>query len=433
AFAEWYYGPQERRLFAYQFSAKEQLGFFQDIKANISYQDIAESRITRRFQSNNKDYRWENVDVFGLSLDLKHSSEKHELQVGAESYTNFVRSTAERRNIVSGALSRITTRYADGPTTQASQALYAQHTYKINSRWTLNEGLRLNAVQLNAVFVDTALTRFPFTRANQNNLALTGNLGLVYVANETTRTALVLSSGFRAPNVDDLSKVFDTRVGAVVVPNTNLKPEYTYNAEWNLNHYGKRFQYGGALFTTLFNNALVVDKFQFNGQDSIVFNGIKSGVFAVQNKARAFVWGFNAHAGWTIVPGTSLEGVVTYTHGRYTDQNGAKIPLDHVPPVYGRVGIKHVAKIWNAECYALFNGWKRIGDYNPNGEDNQQYATPDGMPAWTTFNIRAAANLGKTLTLQVLLDNLTDLNYRYFASGFSAPGRNVSLSLRWRW
>ncbi len=429
-FAEWYYGPQVRNMAAYHFTAKEQIGFFKDIKLTASYQDVAESRIQRRFQSANKDYRWERVNVFGINFDAKHYSGKNELHIGLESYTNFVRSTAERVNIVSGAKSRITTRYADGPTTMSSHALYAQHTYKINDQWTFNDGLRFSLVKLDARFVDTALTRFPFTKATQNNKAITGNLGLVYASPKNLRMAFLLSSGFRSPNVDDLSKVFDSRTGIVVVPNIDVKPEFTYNAEFNLNKYGKKFSYGAAVFYTLFNNALVLDQFKFNGQDSILFSGVKSGVFAMQNKASAYLYGFSVNAAYTLIKGTTIDGVVTYSKGTYTDQNSKTVPLDHIPPVYGRFAFKHVATLWNAEFFALFNGWKRIADYNPNGEDNQQYATADGMPAWTTLNLRVGANFGKHIAAQLLLENITDLNYRYFASGISAPGRNISITLR---
>ncbi len=429
-FAEWYYGPQIRNLVAYHFTAKEQNGFFQDLKFTASYQDVEESRIQRRFQNVNKDFKWERVNVFGLNFDAKHYSGKNELHVGVESYINYVRSTAERVNIATGAKSRITTRYADGPTTLSTHALYAQHTYKFNDNWTLSDGLRFNLVKMDARFVDTALTRFPFTRATQNNTAVTGNLGLIYASPRNLRLAFLLSSGFRSPNVDDLSKVFDSRTGVVVVPNLDVKPEYTYNAEINLNKYGKKFSYGASLFYTLFSNALVLDKFQFNGQDSMFFSGVKSGVFAMQNKAKANVYGFSVNAAYTLAKGTSLDGVVTYSKGTYSDQNGISIPLDHIPPVYGRFALKHLASSWNAEFYVLFNGWKRMADYNPNGEDNQQYATPDGMPSWTTLNLRLGTNLGKNLAAQILLENLADKNYRYFASGISAPGRNISLTLR---
>ena len=55
-FAEWYYGPQKRNLAAYHFNATKLNGFFQEIKVVASYQDIAESRITRKFKNDNKQH-----------------------------------------------------------------------------------------------------------------------------------------------------------------------------------------------------------------------------------------------------------------------------------------------------------------------------------------------------------------------------------------
>ena len=81
----------------------------------------------------------------------------------------------------------------------------------------------------------------------------------------------------------------------------------------------------------------------------------------------------------------------------------------------------------------MFNGWKHIEDYNPDGEHNGQYATPDGMPSWYTLNLRAAYPVTKVLTIQAGIENMFDRNYRYFASGLSAPGRNYIISLRATW
>jgi hemoglobin/transferrin/lactoferrin receptor protein len=71
-----------------------------------------------------------------------------------------------------------------------------------------------------------------------------------------------------------------------------------------------------------------------------------------------------------------------------------------------------------------------MADYNPNGEDNQQYATPEGMPSWFTLNAKFELNMGKQWQTQISLENIFDRNYRYFASGISAPGRNLSIALR---
>lgn len=428
-FAEWYYGPQIRNLIAYHFNTEKLNGFFQQVKANVSFQDLEESRITRRFKNNNKDYRWERVNIIGATIDVKHYSEKNELQVGVESYTNYVKSTAERRNIVTNAVSRIVTRYSDGPTKMGYNALYAQHTYKINRQFTLNEGVRLNLVQLNAVFADTAIMNFPFKQATQQNIALTGNLGLVYNNEKNTRIAFLVSSGFRSPNVDDLTKVFDTRTNYVVVPNPNLKPEYTYNAEFNFNKYGKKLSYGGSVFYTWFNNALVVDKFNFNGKDSIIYQNVNSAVYAPQNKATAYLYGFSVNAAYNILSNTTVNGTFTYTYGRFRDK-GVVVPLDHIPPTFGKIALQQKLKNFTGEFFCLFNGWKRLKDYSESGEDNLRYATPNGMPAWYTLNLQTLYHFNKYLSLQLAVENILDRNYRYFASGISAPGRNFVITLR---
>ncbi len=429
-YAEWYYGPQFRSMASYHFNATKQVGFFQDIQVVANVQQVEESRMSRKFQNNNKDFRWEKVHVFGVTADAKHSYGKNELHLGAESYINFVQSTAERKNIATGAASRITTRYADGPTNMSYHALYAQHTYKINDNWTINDGLRLNLVRMDARFVDTSLTKFPFTRATQSHSAVTGNFGIVYASSSNLKLSLELNSGFRSPNVDDLAKVFDSRTGMVVVPNIELKPEYTYNTSFNLQQFGDGLNYGLSVFYTLFKNALVLDKSTFNGQDSILYSGVKSAVYAMQNKAKAQLFGFSMNASYFFTKNMQLEGVVTYTKGKFTDPLNGNIPLDHVPPVYGKVSFKQSAGKWKTELYTLFNGWKKLADYNPNGEDNLQYATVDGMPSWITFNTRLGFQFNEKLSTQVLLENIFDKNYRYFASGVSAPGRNCSITLR---
>jgi hemoglobin/transferrin/lactoferrin receptor protein len=82
----------------------------------------------------------------------------------------------------------------------------------------------------------------------------------------------------------------------------------------------------------------------------------------------------------------------------------------------------------------LYNGWKQLKDYYLKGEDNEQYATPKGMPAWYTLNVRFSYTYPikqqYSMQVQAGCENILDRNYRTFASGISAPGRNIYLSAR---
>ncbi len=428
-YSEWYYGPQVRNMVGYKYSASALKGYFQVLTVNTNYQHLEESRISRKFKSNNKDFRIENVDIFGLNADLLHKQKSGYLHFGLESYNDIVKSTANRNNISTNTNSAITTRYSDGPTNMNYQAIYLQQTEFLDAHWVLNDGIRLNMVQLNAQFKDTSLMHFPFTEAKQSNAAFTGNLGLAYNGEDGYRLTFGLSSGFRAPNIDDLTKVFDTKTGYVVVPNKDLKPEYTYNAEVSLSKSSTAFSWGASLFYTWFKNALVADKFTWNGQSKINYQGVLSDVYATQNKAKAIVYGFNVNGRIRIMDNTDIAGTYTYTKGTYND-GSKEMPLDHIPPSYGRIGIKHGNEKWNAELFSVFNGWKRIADYNLNGEDNEIYATKDGMPSWMTLNFASYYNPRKNISVGFQIENITDLNYRYFASGISAVGRNYILSCR---
>jgi hemoglobin/transferrin/lactoferrin receptor protein len=422
-------------MIGYKLTKSNLNGYFQKLTTNVNYQHLEESRMTRRFKSNNKDYRFEAVDMVGLNLDLLHQGKSSALNIGLESYYNNVGSTAYRNNITTNARSAIATRYSDGPTNMANYALYAQHTQFLKGNWVLNTGLRLNNVHLNANFKDTALMHFPFTDANQNNTAITGNLGMAYNGADGLRVSFGASSGFRAPNVDDLTKVFDTRTGYVVVPNKDLKPEYTYNTELNVSKTTSTYSIGASLFYTWFRNALVVDNFKWNNASSILYQGIMSDVYATQNKAKAVVYGLNVNGSANLTPNTILAATYTYTKGNYADRKldglNTALPLDHIPPDYGRVGLKQDVKKFSAELFTVFNGWKRIADYNLNGEDNEIYATKDGMPAWQIWNINTSYQPNKKLNLSFQIENMADLNYRYFASGISALGRNYIVSCRY--
>jgi len=167
------------------------------------------------------------------------------------------------------------------------------------------------------------------------------------------------------------------------------------------------------LFYTWFKNALVVDKFKWNNASAILYQGVLSDVYASQNKAKAVVYGFNINGSLNFTPNTTLAATYTYTKGTY--QNGTiEMPLDHIPPTYGRVGLKHDVKKFSAELFIVFNGWKHIKDYSSSGEDNQIYATKDGMPAWQIWNINTNYQLTKKLNFSFQIENIRRLKLSLF-------------------
>jgi hemoglobin/transferrin/lactoferrin receptor protein len=233
--------------------------------------------------------------------------------------------------------------------------------------------------------------------------------------------------------VDDAVKVFESSTAAkrVIVPNADIKPEYTYNFDLGITQtIPDKLMFEVTGFYTFFRNAIASAPFKLNGQDSIMYSGVKSAVYASQNVNKAFIYGINARLKIELSKKLSWDNTISQTYGRIKNPDGTKKPLDHVPPVFGKTSLTYSDKKISTEVYCMFNGWKKIKDYNPDGEDNGQYATPDGMPSWLTINWRGSYSFNKNFTLQAGVENITNRNYRYFASGFSAPGRNFILALR---
>jgi hemoglobin/transferrin/lactoferrin receptor protein len=429
-YAEWYYGPQLRSLAAYDLNINSTNGFFNDYHAGISYQHIEESRHQRRFGRSGLQSRTEKVDVIGFSADARKQTERNDLRIGIDGQFNKLKSTAEERDIETNEISALDTRYPDGDNTINHFGLYASDTWRIDDAWILNAGMRLEYITLHSTFVSTEFFDFPFDAVDQNHFPLSGSLGIIWNGADQWRISLLGSTGFRAPDVDDLAKVFESGPGMVIVPNPDLQPEKTYNADLNVTKtFSDKVKVEAVGFYTLFRDAIVTDAFTFNGVDSIEYNGEKSAVFASQNKGKAFLYGANANVFIDFNDFLSLTSTITYTYGRIVNDTG-NAPLDHIPPVLGKTSFIYHQKGFRGELFAAYNGWKHIDDYYLNGEDNEQYATPEGMPSWWTLNLRAQYQLNEHLLIQAACENIFDANYRVFASGISAPGRNFIVTLR---
>lgn len=434
-YAEWYYGPQTRTLASVKSEWLNKTRLYDYATVIASFQNISEDRVSRSFGKSKKKHQEETVNIFAFNADLmKDIFKNSELRYGIEGNINLVDSKAYNENITDGSItSDVATRYPDGGNRMTTLAAYASNSWEISKSVIFSQGIRLSNVSLLAKYTPEMLeiTQFPYIDdMTQNNTAFNGSLGLVLMPEKGWRITTNLSSGFRAPNIDDMSKLNDSNSTdqLLIVPNPDLKPEYSYNAEMTIEKtFNKKIQIGVTGFYTLLKNAFVARPFLYNGMDSVVFGGTLSAVQALQNTETATISGVEASFDASLTDFLSFSSYLTYTYGHVKDDN---VPLDHIPPVFGLTAVKLDLTRFTAEFYARYNGWKRIEDYSPSGEDNETYATEDGMPSWVTLNLKAAYQVNRYLNVQAGLENILDSHYRVFASGISSPGRNFIITLR---
>lgn len=431
-FAEWYYGPQKMVLTAYDFQFSKSTKISDFVRVIANYQNIEESRHSRRFGNNNRKSQIEKVNVYGLNIDAIKKWAKHHLQYGLDVQYNTVQSTAKTTNIVTNSVSPSDTRYPDGGNQMMWGAFYLSHKWFIqNQNLILVDGIRLGIANLYSKFNDTTFFKFPFKEAKQNNFTYSGNIGIINNINDKWKLSFLVSSGFRVPNMDDLGKIFDSQPGAVIVPNPDIQPEKTINEDISVQHFiNKNSYFSTTLFYTQLFNAIVTDKFKYNGQDSILYNGVMSQVLANQNKRQAYIYGVSTELHLQPNQQMIFDFSLNYTYGRIKTDS-SDYPLDHIPPLFGKISFKyHPNSKLGLNIFTVFNGAKKLQDYNLFGEDNLQYAPPTGMPAWLTLNFRLNWNVYKFIYLTAGMDNIFDTQYRVFSSGINAPGRNIFASIK---
>ena len=433
--AEWYYGPQDWMMHSLSATNYSPNSIYDLSRIVAAYQFFGESRHDRNLNAINRTNRVEKVYAYSINIDLlKDLNNNSNLYYGAEIVLNKVGSTGTTENILTGVTLPDASRYPDGSTWN-SYGAYITYKNQLSPQYILQTGVRYNYVTLDAEF-DTTYYPFPFTTAQMRAGALTGNAGLVWHPQSDWQININLSTGFRAPNVDDLGKVFDSEPGSVVVPNPDIKPEYAYNAELGLMKvFGTAAEFDVAGYYTYLDNALVRRDFTLNGLDSIIYDGTSSQVQAIQNAAYAYIWGVEAELDINFTDYFTFSSQISYQLGKEEDDAGNVTPLRHAAPWFGKSELSFRKDRTTVVFYSIYNGEIGYDDLSPSEyEKDYLYARDaDGniySPSWYTFNLKLSYRVLDNIEVYLGVENLTDQRYRPYSSGITAAGRNFIGSLR---
>src|SRR5690606_16418472 len=271
-YAEWDYGPQIWMMNNLGLFYKESTTIFDQMNVRLAHQWFEESRIDRGFNKHDKSITEEEVNAYSVNIDfIKTTSGKNTLFYGIEYVLNDVKSVGTITDITTGITETGPARYPKSR--WQSIAAYITAEFKMTDKFTLSAGARYNQILLDSEF-DTTFYPFPFTETKLRNDAFTGSLGGVYRPSGSWVFSTNIGTAFRAPNVDDVGKVFDSEPGKVVVPNPDLKPEYAYNADFGIAKvFSDIVKIDVTAYYTHLKNSMLRRDYRLNGQDSIMYLG----------------------------------------------------------------------------------------------------------------------------------------------------------------
>lgn len=436
--AEWNYGPQQWFMGNFQLTKlSSNSNLYDKIQTTLAYQNFKESREDRDYQSAIREVRSESVDAISFNLDLeKGLNKKISVFYGIEYLHNTVGSKGHEENIETNENAPNVTRYPDGSTWQ-SMAAYASLKHKPNAKFVFQTGLRFNQVIAKADFTENnVFLNLPFDDVEINTGALTGTAGITWSPSDMIQWKLNASTAFRAPNIDDIGKVFDSEPGAVVVPNKDLKAEYAYSGELGLKlNFENKVVLDLATYYTFLDNALIRRNYQINGETEIMYDGELSNVQAIQNASKAWIYGFEVGLEINFSEQLKLKSQYNVIGGT-EDNDGVEEPVRHVAPNFGRTHFIWKKNKLQLDAFVVYNNELSNNQLaaSESAKDYIYALDADGnpyAPAWHTLNFRSQYQYNDKLTITASLENITDQRYRPYSSGISAAGRNLILALKY--
>ncbi|MFK7807215.1 MAG: TonB-dependent receptor [Saprospiraceae bacterium] len=475
--AEWYYGPQKRLMTSLKMKAFAPKLLYSKATVIGAFQLIEEDRLSRKFRKDRRTFNLEDVLVYSLTADFDKELDKNgknTISYGLDGNYNQVFSEAGDLNVETGEVRRQTfTRYPSDYSTMLSYAGYINYRWKgLDSMIVFNIGARYSLTDLFAKYKesDRELIDWPaeYTSSgvSSSNSALTYGAGLTFMTPDNWQVQLLASTAFRSPNIDDFAKL-RVKDGNVVLPNTDLKPEFSKSLEATL---GKTIgspnstslQLSATGYYTLVEDVIVRQAGVTPTQETIMWIPSEEEFFDVQqnfNADNGFIYGGSGNVLLKLGKKWRLSSSLSYTKGRVQFENGVidtLVPMAHIPPIYGQTSLGYEGKKFRFEAVAKYNAAKSIDEYSVNkisknsetGEmEIDRSGTPDnpelgiaytvnntpvyeGTYAWTTYNLYASYDFSQKFSIDLAVENVMDIHYRHFASGVSAPGRNFIFTLR---
>jgi hemoglobin/transferrin/lactoferrin receptor protein len=442
-YGRWDYAPQNRNYLSY---IAKRGSLDHNTRLTLAQQRTEVARITRNFGAVMERIQRDAVRMRTVNLDRHDQlSASFTLNSGVEMVWNAVKSVGINKNISTLAETATKARYSDSGATTQMHSVFAQGIYKMAKTGTVIQGgVRVSKYSLEALFSTANPWKLPYQSISFATTTPSYDLGLTQQLKKGLLLKASVNQAYRNPNVDDMTKVFDSKPGAkLLVPSADLKAERSTTVDLGvLWRKDRSFAIEAGVFSSAVKNLLLDQPGTLNGEDSLMYDGRLTPVYQLQNVALGEISGMYLNAKVRLVKDLWFSGSLTQTKGIYRlDDAAAEQPLDHIPPVYGQASLRWNGKGWFAEAQCLFNGMKKAEDYSSSGEDNQEIqpigladingdGKADGFnPAWQCWNIRGGYQHRSGLTATLAIENVLDLHYRYFASGMSAAGRSVNVSL----
>jgi hemoglobin/transferrin/lactoferrin receptor protein len=370
---------------------------------SIDKQSVRNLRFGRFFSDN---FTQSLIDSLGANAQARAALGRHSLTFGLDWYrddlddTTVAESIFGSSNDVAVPLSR-----------QSGLGAYLQDEFPLGSSVFAVVGVRGDSFIFES-FDDPEYKGEPF---DESTSAMSGNLGVRWEVTNHVQLTGTIGRGFRAPNIQERSFYGLVSTGdTFFVQNPDLDPEISLNYEAGFKVRYPRYSGGLSVY---YNDLTDFIGFEFTGTDPET--GLALGRLA--NIAAATIYGAEFQLETFLGEAWTVFTTLAYSRGEDDTLNQ---PLDFIPPPKAIVGARYQVPRWWVE------GSIRIVDNQDRVPTLPEPGTPS--PGFTTYDLRGGFDLGVGFTVQAAVENLSDKAYAEPFNIRLEPGRNVRVSVGYK-
>nr|MBA2760678.1 TonB-dependent receptor [Segetibacter sp.] len=403
------FDPQQRMLTYAKLNKETGNDLFKEIELIASWQQNIEGRNSIKNGSNTLRKERDEINTVGFTADVaSHLSEVWSANSGIEVYTDNVNSMREDINIGNGTKVSLRGLYPDA-SRYTNSSVYSLHHFKLN-KWTIEGGLRFNTFSIR--ITDTTLGTVKITPSS-----FVYNTALMYNLSNQHHFYATVSSGYRAPNIDDMGTlgIVDFRYE---IPTASLKPEKSINAELGYKLRTKKWSGTASAYYMHLND--LIARLKVDGQ---IIGGYQ--VYAKENVEEAYIKGFEAEAHYEMTSTLQFAGNVSYTYGQNKTKNE---PLRRIPPIFGRLVSSYLKNKWFLSAELLFASKQ---DRLAQGDKDDNRIPAGGTPGWEVVNIYGGYKTS-LVGINAGLQNIFNEDYRTHGSGINGVGRSIWIAVNFR-
>ena len=327
-------------------------------------------------------------------------------------------------------------RYPDG-SEYLLGGVFAQIDYAPTLKFSIEYGVRYSRAHASIPFEGVNTSR-KFNPYSDSFGQFTHALGLSYRISKYFTLLSNLSTGYRAPNVSDLSEIGVRGSDQFQTPNTDLKPETSRNIDIGAIYISD--QYSFELYSFWLHYADKINREEtgnyVNGFGEVIIEDGGTNIWDIYREVR------NENASSMDLLGLEFAGeytnndylktglTFTYTWGNLINQDGTDEPVDRIPPANGILYVDYTlapkVTIRPQARYAFAH--RRISP----AEENDNRVSQQGTDGFVNLQLLVNLRPQDDVTIKFIADNIMDEAYREHASSLDGMGRNFTVSVNYQ-